>query len=110
MNRYFYVIEKHNSKKCIHIEGNIYSLDNGNYEMVEFTFLYYTIVDLRILLEQNVLENTVYEEGKYISDNITEQEKDKICISYFDGKTGGAELAFSEITEETPCGLYYCDL
>lgn len=110
MNRYFYTVENKDGKKYIHIEGNLYLLDIGKYELVEFTFLYYTLTDLHILLEQNVLENTVYEYGKYISDNITEQEKDKICTSYFDGKTGGTELTFSEITEETPCGLYYCNL
>lgn len=98
--------------KQIHIFAFTYASDNDTedyWRLAEGTFI---IVPLQEFIDN--LKADVYYVGRlwcdtkqYEGDRTESQIVDAIN-HYFNGKTANAELAYSEITIDTPCGDYIC--
>lgn len=111
LNRYFYSIEKdNNGNKIIHMSGELYWNDSDesktDYRLDEYRWLYITINELKTLIEKNKFLEFMCEKVD-CSCNATESEAKEFCNSYFDGNSG-EKLSFENITENTPCGDYWC--
>ena len=108
-DRYFYAIEEIDHQKHMHVEGNIYPIEDG-FELDEWSGCYIDMSELRSRIKNDTLFSFLNENVKY-ADTIPESDKAKInkyYTDYFDNKSCDA-LGFDDINETTPCGYYYCD-
>lgn len=105
MDKYFYIIEQGNGGKVIHMQGNIYSNDDGSYKHAEWTFLYLEISEAKYMLNTDTFYEYINERVNYL-DDITEEIATARVENYFDGEPG-TELHILDITENTPCGDYW---
>ena len=113
MDRYFYSIEidDDNNQKVIHLSGNLElrdepTDDGEEYSLTEWKWMYMSIDEAKRFFEDDDLYNGVLEEVRYIDDLYKEDAMD-ICENYF-GSEGCEHLSFQDITEDTPCGNYWC--
>ena len=111
-NRYIYSIETNEKGfKYIHLYANIYPRDmnriDEGYVVAEYTFLYFTIAGIHSVIKDDVFHEFTNEEVEYI-DYVSKKEGENICLTYHNGKSG-TELDLMDITQETPCGDYWCE-
>lgn len=108
LERDLYQIEEdENGKKRIHVFGYAYCCDDDEtdesvYRMLEFTF-FYIPVGLSPEEFARAYEHNVQYCGQY-HNNYTQDGIIKLLDGYFPGSV--SELAYEEITEDTPCGYY----
>lgn len=110
MNRYFYAIESDRGIQLLHLYGIVYDCDSEepkNHRCAEWTHFYLEIEEAQGMLEDGSFFDYVGERVDYIGD-ITKEEAEKICCTYFSGQSG-TELHISDITEDTPLGDYWFD-
>ena len=108
MDRYFYTIEQNdNGNKVVHMQGNIYSNDDGNYKYAEWTFMFLEISEAKLMLDTDTFYEYINEQVNYL-DDITEENAIAITENYLD-EDPGAQLHIADITEDTPCGNYWWD-
>lgn len=108
LERDLYQIEEdENGNKRIHVFGYAYccddeAADGSVYRMLEFTFFYIPVgltpEEFAQAYGRNV-EHCKQYFSNYTQDGITE-----LLDDYFPGSV--SELAYEEITENTPCGYY----
>lgn len=110
-DKYFYQVENGEKGKLVHFSGNIYDCDSGEsgeaYTLDEWTGLYFTIPDFIETIKNGTLIDLLCEAVSY-SGHLGEREGERISREYF-GSEKCKELPFSEVTEDTPCGLYCYD-
>lgn len=109
MDRYFYSVEIDDDRKIVHISGNVYFNDADEtetcYRCAEWTFLYLTLDELEILIENDRFYEYINEKVNYLGDRTKEQAVE-ICENYFDGSCG-TKLHIFNVNEDTPCGDYW---
>lgn len=106
MDRYFYAVEDcGNHKKEVHIFGNVHQSDDG-YKTQEYTGFCMSLGALHGTTSTEMFdllcENVAYE------DDLAECEVERVCAEYFSGELG-QELHLMDVTNETPCGFYWCE-
>lgn len=113
MDRLFFKIEKEDVTKNVHILGNVYFCDvdssNTNYRIAEWTGLDIPVEEVQPLVDKKEFMDYINEKVAYLED-ITKEEAEEICKTYYNGTTGGRELNLTELSKETPCGEYYCEM
>lgn len=102
----------YDNEKILHIFGEVYPLDEkigvDEYRTVEFTGAYLTIEDSQEL--GGKFFELIYNNGNQVyEDNKTTSETEGYCNHYFNGK-GGTEFDIFSVTEDTPCGDYWCNI
>lgn len=115
---FFTIEDDRQGGKQIHIWGYCYASDNDDGEEdcfwrnVEYTGFIEPLEEfIRHYNEiEDYVDNTASELNWYIGDCDDEGIVD-IINNYFDGRTANAELHYSEITIDTPCGdyMFYTD-
>lgn len=106
LDRYFYIIEQSdNGNKVIHMQGNIYSNDDGSYKHAEWTFMLLEVSEAKYMLDTDTFYEFINERVNYL-DDITEEVATARVENYFDGEPG-KQLDIADITEDTPCGNYW---
>lgn len=115
IDRYFYAIEEAAGHKVLHLFGNLYyneAQDNeessDRFAHSEWTGMYLDIKTVQAMLKDDVFLDFVNEKINYMG-NINKEEATESCRAYFNGQSGEA-LPFERLTENTPCGNYYCDM
>ena len=103
-----YSIEEHEGRKYVHYNG--YTFTEGEehvpgkpWRAVEFSFLYVDVAET--LAEGKSVKDACYgkaEGWKQYWEDLTEEEA---AECYADA----VRLPLGEVTEETPCGRYYCE-
>ena len=109
MDRYFYSVEMDGDCKVVHMSGNIYFNDADDtdtcYRIAEWTGLFITVKELKMLLETSQFYDYLNENVAYLTDML-EVEVADACQVYFDGDAG-ENLHISCVNEDTPCGDYW---
>lgn len=109
MDRYFYSVEDDGGKKVIHLSGNVYFNDVDEtetcYRIAEWTWMYLSLQEVSSLMKDDVFYEYINEKVVYLGD-ITKEEAEEICSTYFDGQPG-IKLDVKSVTEDTPCGDYW---
>ena len=103
MERMFYLVEDTPDGKVIHYEGFV-----SEDMFVDLTFAYIPI-DKAATIDDDELSRI--EEGvtQYPQDNDPD-EAEEIFANYFgDPEGSGEHLPFREVTQDTPCGCYWCE-
>lgn len=114
LERDFYIIEEDEDGKWIHFEGftwwdtqNNYDDKVGNFRSEEMTFCYVPVNEYsaeRLSIEMEQVKQYVY----YYED----EKAEHFVNHYFGNKdgssTGGIHLPLRDVTEDTPCGFYWC--
>ena len=104
MDRYFYIIEEENGEKFIHMSGNVYANGDGDYRLAEWTGFFVPLSEVHDIRE---LLDYINSQVSYLGD-ITEEEAEEISNTYFNGEAV-PKLQLEDITEDTPCGEYWCE-
>ena len=112
MDRYFYSIEDYGNGKEVHISGNVYFNDadeetETDHRIAEWTSFALTFAELKELLQDDDFFDYINERVNYLG-NITKAEAEDICNSFWNGEPG-IELDISDVTDDTPCGSYWCE-
>lgn len=106
LDRYFYIIEQSdNGNKVIHMQGNIYSNDDGSYKHAEWTFMLLEVSEAKYMLDTDTFYEFINERVNYL-DDITEEVATARVENYFGGEPG-KQLDIADIAEDTPCGNYW---
>lgn len=110
-NRYFYSIEEDRGGKYVHIFSNM--IYNDVYELHEDNMFCGMVIPVKYLelLSGRDIRNFIESlccEYKYI-DIIKNEDLASRLNNYFQG-TPGKCLNFNDITDDIPCGDYFCDI
>jgi len=112
MNRYFYSVEEHGKKKCIHFRGHIFSNNATGTDMThsnhEWVGVYLEVKKVKQLLASNNLYGRLDDLVSYKTDE-TEAYANNRSRIYFAGHPG-KKRNLTDITEDTPCGDYWFDM
>ena len=109
----FYSIEPDGKGgKRIHVLGYCYKGEDdgeGEWRNVEYTGFIEPLQEFieHLNQDEDYVDNHASELTQYIGDHTDEGMVD-IINHYFCGRTANADLHYSEITMETPCGDYVC--
>lgn len=109
MDRYFYSVEMDGDRKVVHLSGNVYFNDADEtetcYRIAEWTFLCFNVNEAQLMFDTDTFYEFINERVNYLT-NISKQEANEMCKSYFNGRSG-TELHISDLTANTPCGDYW---
>ena len=109
----FYSIESDGKGgKLIHVMGFCTcceDMGDGPWRNVEYTGFIEPLQEFidRLKVDEDYVGNRASELNQYVGE-YTDDGMVDIINQYFNGKTANAELAYSDITMDTPCGDYIC--
>lgn len=115
MDKLFYIVEIDGKQKVAHILAEVFynGSDNENedkdYRVMEFTWQMFSPEQIRELGD-GLLDNLYQNGGQCYLGDLTEAESQEFCETYFNGESGSTELDISKVTDNTPCGDYWCEM
>lgn len=89
--------------KTAHFMGYPYEAD-GNYKSIEYTFVEEPIEEVKKGFIDGSIQDCADNHNQYVIDHKSQEEQTK----YWVGDNFKGHLELSEVTKDTPCGIYCC--
>lgn len=102
-DRMFYTIESHLDGKFVHYLSFFAGVE-GMVDVVELCWAYLPATTVADDLDAI---RDVEERSKQYARTIDEDEADRLAVDYY-GNDGGTYMPIAEVSENTPCGNYWC--
>ncbi len=90
----------------IRLFANLYDVDENDYRLAEWTFLYFTIAELKSLLQKDMLYEYTCQRISYIGESDERTAYEIYNDGYFEK---AEELDISKVESDTPIGNYWFD-